>query len=73
MTSQEAKRLVETEPDFVAIKRFEYSLNKLMMKYPEGAPTKVIAQALLVTEDEVEELYEGIIMKLRQALDVSVA
>lgn len=72
MTSQEARHLVETEPDFVAIKRFEYSLTKLMEKYPEGAPTKVIAQALLITEDEVEELYQQIILKLRQALDVSV-
>jgi len=75
MTSAEAKSLVETDPDFVAVKRFDYSLKKLMEKYPpekypDGVPTKVIAQALMITEDEVEELYEQVILKLRSALNI---
>lgn len=77
MTTQEAQALVETDPDFVAIKRFDYSLKKLMAKYPpdkhpDGVPTKIVAQALMITEDEVEELYESVILKLRQALKVDL-
>ena len=72
MTSNEAKQLIETEPDFVYMKRFDYSLNKLMDRYPEGAPTKIIAQAMMMTEDEVEELYELVIVKMRQALKVDL-
>lgn len=72
MNSNEAKQLIETEPDFVYMKRFDYSLNKLMDRYPDGAPTKIIAQAMMMTEDEVEELYEAVIVKMRQALKVDV-
>ena len=72
MTSNEAKQLIETEPDFVYMKRFDYSLDKLMERYPDGAPTKIIAQAMMMTEDEVEELYELVIVKMRQALKVEL-
>jgi hypothetical protein len=72
MTSNEAKQLIETEPDFVHMKRFDYSLNKLMERYPDGAPTKIIAQAMMMTEDEVEELYELVIVKMRAALKVEL-
>jgi hypothetical protein len=72
MTSNEAKQLIETEPDFVYMKRFDYSLNKLMDRYPDGAPTKIIAQAMMMTEDEVEELYEAVIVKMRAALKVEL-
>jgi len=72
MTSHEAKHLINTDPDFVYMKRFEYSLKKLMERYPDGAPTKIIAQAMMMTEDEVEELYEAVIVKMRQALKVEL-
>lgn len=72
MTSNEARHLIETDPDFVHMKRFEYSLSKLMDRYPEGAPTKIIAQALMMTEDEVEELYQAVIVKMREALKVDL-
>jgi len=72
MTSDETKRLIETDKDFVALKRFDYSLNKLMDRYPEGAPAKIIAQAMMMTEDEVEELYENVVIKMRSALKVEL-
>lgn len=72
MTSNEAKQLIDTEPDFVYMKRFDYSLDKLMERYPDGAPTKIIAQAMMMTEDEVEELYQLVIVKMRQALKVEL-
>jgi len=72
MTSNEAKHLINTDPDFVYMKRFDYSLDKLMDRYPDGAPTKIIAQAMMMTEDEVEDLYETVIVKMREALKVSL-
>lgn len=72
MTSNEAKQLIDTEPDFVYMKRFDFSLDKLMERYPDGAPTKIIAQAMMMTEDEVEELYQLVIVKMRQALKVEL-
>lgn len=72
MTSNEARELLNTEPDFIYSKRFDFSLKKLLDRYPEGAPTKVIAQSLMMTEDELQELEQSIIIKLRQGLRIEV-
>lgn len=72
MTSNEAHELLVTNSDWIYSKRFEFSLKKLLNRYPEGAPTKVIAQALMMTEDELQELEESIILKIRQQLNVEI-
>lgn len=70
MTVEETRRKIAEDPDYVNIKRFGNSLNKVLERYPEGAPTKVIAQAMLMTEQEVEEMYQKVVVKLRRALKV---
>jgi hypothetical protein len=54
------------DPNYVFLKRFGYSLCKVMERYPEGCPDHVIAPALQVTEDEVDILYKRVIAKLQQ-------
>jgi hypothetical protein len=70
LSSEEIRNRIATEPDFVNIKRFDYSLEKVLERYPEGAPIKIIAQALHVTAQEVEETLEKVINKLRQKMKV---
>lgn len=70
MTSAELKRLVESDPDFIAIRKFGYDINTMLKKYPDGAPSSVIAEALLIDESEVEELYSSIIQKIRKQMRV---
>lgn len=70
MNIYEQKKRVAEEPDYVALKRFDYSLAKLLERYPDGCPDKVIAQALLVSEEEVEELYQTAIARLRIIMGV---
>lgn len=67
--SQESKFLIENDPDYIAIKRFDYSLKKLLERYSDGAPTRVICQALQMDENEVEILYQSILQKLRSKLE----
>ena len=64
------KDLVRTDPDFVNIKRFDYSLARLMDRYPDGAPDTVIADALMVDEAAVDRIYQLIIKKMRQYMVV---
>jgi len=64
------RKRIETDPDFIAIKRFEYSLKKVLERYPEGAPTKVIAAALLMSEEDVEEMYQQVVIKMREKLKI---
>ncbi len=69
MTTEEALRRINEDPDFVLLKRFDYSIVKLLARYPDGVPNdKIIAQALLITEEDVENLYGTIVEKLRAKL-----
>ncbi len=70
MTTDEMKAKIQSDPDFVALKRFGFSLQALVEKYPDGVPEKLIAQALLMSEAEVEALYQETVEKLKDHLDV---
>lgn len=70
MTSDEIKALISEDEDFVYLKRFGYSLNKVLERYPEGCPDRIIAQALCMTEEEVGEMYEEIVTRLRAFMGV---
>lgn len=61
---------VVLEEDFIAIRRYNYSLKNLLEKYPDGAPNKVIAQALAINEEDVENLYNLTVAKLRRLMGV---
>ena len=66
---EEIKKKILEDRDFINIKRFDYSLNKLLDRYEDGVPGRVIAQALLISEEEVESLYEQVLVKLRKRLN----
>jgi hypothetical protein len=68
MTAAQAKALLDQDPDFVVAKRHDYSLAKLIERYPDGCPDRLIAAVLLMTEDDVAERRAQIIATLRQAV-----
>lgn len=72
MTTEEAMQRIVEDPDFVNLKRFEYSLAQVMDRWPEGAPDRTIAQALMISEDDVQALYQGVVAKLQGLLKVEV-
>lgn len=71
MNVHDQKKRVNEDQDFVALKRFDYSLEALLERYPDGCPDRVIAQALLISEPEVEELYQETVLKLRSIMGVT--
>jgi hypothetical protein len=72
MTTPEAQARIADDPGFVALKRYDYSLDALMDQFPDGCPDKVFAAALLVTEDDVAVLKAQVLEKLRAAMKVNV-
>ena len=68
MTTEQARQMLYEDPDFIALKRYDYSLTKLMERYPDGCPDRIIASALMITEDDVEALHQEIVRKLRKAM-----
>jgi hypothetical protein len=59
---------IKTSPDFILLRRYDYSLEKLTKRYPDGVPPKLAAQALGITEQEEEELYQSAVKKLREKM-----
>jgi hypothetical protein len=72
MKGNEARERIAVEPDFIFLKRFDFSLAALVEKHPGGVSDRVIAAALMVTEDDVKDIYESIILKLRDILKVDL-
>jgi hypothetical protein len=72
MKGDEARERIATEPDFIFLKRFDYSLASLVQKHPGGVSNRVVAAALMVTEDDVDDIYENIILKLREIMKIDL-
>ncbi len=62
-------KLLDDE-DHILLKRFNYSLKETLERYPEGVPEHLIAQALDLEEEEVSELYQDVVEKLRAIMKV---
>lgn len=71
MTSDELQRKLYLKKNFIALKRFDYSLAKLLKRYPDGVPDEVIANALSITVEEVEMIYQDIIDRLSARINGS--
>ncbi len=72
MTLEEIQELLQKDKDFIYSKRFDFSIDKLLERYPDGAPLKVIAQVLLITEEEVEKLTQEAIVSIRRKMKVEL-
>lgn len=68
MTSEEALRRINEDPDFICVKRYGYSLKELLEKFPEGTPDKLIARALLIPEEQFGEVWEDLLNRLRSKI-----
>lgn len=60
---------IDTDPDFILLKRFDYSLEKALTKHPNGLEDHVIAQALGKSAHWVGKRYRAIVERLREAVD----
>ena len=70
MTTNEIRSRIADDPDFVGLKRFDYSMKKLLERYPEGCPNRVITHALMIAEGEVEDLYQQAVEHLREIMRI---
>lgn len=71
LTDKEMRKKVQDDADFVALPRYGYSLEKALEAHPDGCPDRLIAQALMITEAEVRETYEQILVKFRALLRIN--
>ena len=61
----EIRRRLAEDPDFIHLKRFNFSIAEALQRYPDGLPDRLIAQGLGITEEQVAEDYRKVVLKLR--------
>ena len=66
MDRSDIKRKIQEEEDYVRCPKFGNSLNKFLNKNSEGVDNKIIARLLLVSEEEVEQIYDEAVKLLRE-------
>jgi len=62
--------MLQTNPDYICLKRYGNSVERLLKRYPEGCPSHIIADALSMTEAEVEQKYQQIVLDLKSRMGV---
>jgi hypothetical protein len=72
VTEEDARKKLNTDPDFAFAKRYDYSMRKLEDRYPDGAPDNVIATALMIPEDQVAPLLAILVVKIRGLMGVEL-
>jgi len=65
------KKLINTDEDFFYCPRLGNSLKKLIDKNPDGVGNERIAKVLLLDENEVQELFNKAIEKIRIQMGLS--
>lgn len=63
--------MLQNDPDFILLKRFGMSLRQCEERYPDGAPNHIVAGALGLPEDRVQDIYDSIVKKLRKIMGVT--
>lgn len=60
------------DPDYVSSKKHNGSLNAVLRRYPDGVSNKVAARMLDVSEVELEQIYQAVVLRLRLIMKVSL-
>lgn len=69
MEKDEIQKRILEEEDYIRCPKCSNSVNKFLMRNPDGAEDSVIARFLMITEDKVKELWEEAVKLLRKDMD----
>lgn len=70
MIKDDIKKKILEDRDFINVKRYDFSLKKLLESYPDGVPEELICRALDMTSKEVHDTYLRCVVKLKNAMKV---
>jgi len=68
MEKNEILKKILEEEDYIRCPKFSNSINKFTEKNSEGAENATIARLLMMTEEEVERIYQKAIAILRKEM-----
>jgi len=68
---KEIEELIHKDPDFVHNRKHNNSLKQFLNHNPDGATDRQIANLLKIPLEQIPDVYENIILKLREKFDIN--
>lgn len=68
MDKNELQQKVLEEEDYVRAPKFSNSLSKFLSKNSDGVENATIARLLMISEEEVEKLFQEAVVMLREEM-----
>lgn len=69
MEKNEIQRRIVEDEDYIRCPKCSNSVNKFLLRNPEGAEDSVIARFLMVSEEKIKELYAEAVRLLRKDME----
>ena len=70
LTKEEIELRLANDADFIDMPRYGNSIQKLLVKHPNGCENGMVAKALHMTPEEVEETFKRAVAKLQESLKI---
>ena len=67
---KDLKKRIKEDPDYIYNPKMGNSLSKMVNRYPDGIEDKKIAKVLLMSVDEINKIYNKIILSIRKKLSL---
>lgn len=67
-TGKTEEELLNSDPDYIRSPKYDNSLNKLLEVNPNGVPDSTICKVLKISQEELDSLYQNVILKLRAGI-----
>ena len=68
MEKNEISRKIVEDEDYIRCPKCNNSVNKFLLRTPDGAEDSIIARFLMMSEERVKELYEEAIVFFRERM-----
>ena len=68
MDKSEIIKRIQADEDYIRCPKCHNSLVRFMTKNPEGVEDKVIARVLMISEEEVKDIYDKAVSRLRSQM-----
>ena len=65
MINNDETSKLNTDPDYINLPKYGYSLKKFLSNHPHGTTDSMICKALCISQKELEDLYRSAILKLK--------
>lgn len=66
----EIKKRIAQDTDYVRCPKCSNSLTKFLQRNPDGVEDNTVARLLMIPEDQVEQVYQEAVLKLRESLKI---